>query len=83
MRRGIFRRAGRPSFQRCSRTILSCSITRRKLESSSVIAWSATSSMKVSGTLVTGMPARVAAFTSTLSTPTEPSVMDFTFFSPR
>ena len=39
------------------------------------MAWSATSSMKVSGMLVTGMPRAVAALTSTLSTPTLPSVM--------
>jgi hypothetical protein len=31
--------------------------------------------MKVSGILVTGMPRAVAALTSTLSTPTLPSVM--------
>ena len=36
------------------------------------MAWSATSSMKVSGQLVTGMPRAVAAATSTRSTPTLP-----------
>ena len=36
------------------------------------MAWSATSSMNVSGTLVTGMPRAVAAATSTESTPTLP-----------
>ena len=45
------------------------------------MAWSATSSMKVSGTLVTGMPRAVAALTSTLSTPTVPSVMTLQFSS--
>ena len=39
------------------------------------MAWSATSSMNVSGTLVTGMPLAVAAATSTESTPTLPSVI--------
>jgi hypothetical protein len=43
------------------------------------MAWSATSSMKVSGMLVTGMPRAVAALTSTLSTPTLPSVMTLQF----
>ena len=38
-------------------------------------AWSATSSMNVSGTLVTGMPRAVAAATSTESTPTVPSAI--------
>jgi hypothetical protein len=38
---------------------------RRWVASSSIIAWSATSSMKVSGQLVTGMPFAVAAATST------------------
>ena len=42
---------------------------------STVIAWSATSSIKVSGQLVTGMPFAVAASTSTESTPTLPSEM--------
>ena len=37
--------------------------------------------MKVSGTLVTGMPRAVAALTSTLSTPTLPSVMTLQFSS--
>jgi len=37
---------------------------RRKPASSSVMAWSATSSMKVSGMLVTGMPRAVAALMS-------------------
>ena len=53
----------------------SCSMVRRKVDSSSIIAWSATSSMNVSGQLVTGMPRSVAAFTSTLSTPTLPRTM--------
>ena len=53
----------------------SCSMVRRCAASSSIIAWSATSSMKVSGQLVTGMPRAVAAFTSTLSTPTLPRMM--------
>ena len=75
IRRGICSSAGRPSRQRPSRTILSCSIVRRNVDSSSIIAWSATSSMKVSGQFVTGMPRAVAAFTSTLSTPTLPSTM--------
>ena len=43
------------------------------------MAWSATSSMKVSGTLVTGMPSLVAASTSTESTPTLPSDTTFSF----
>ncbi len=64
--RGIFNSAGRPSDQRPVRTILSCSTSRRKPASSSIMAWSATSSMKVSGMLVTGMPRAVAALTSTL-----------------
>ncbi len=46
------------------------------------MAWSATSSMKVSGQLVTGMPRAVAAFTSTLSTPTLPSVITLQFSRP-
>ena len=79
--RGIFSSCGRPSVQRPCRTILSCSTRRRKPASSSIMAWSATSSMKVSGTLVTGMPRAVAAFTSTLSTPTVPSVMTLQFSS--
>ncbi len=45
------------------------------------MAWSATSSMKVSGTLVTGMPRAVAALTSTESTPTLPSVITLQFSS--
>ncbi|MGY3407193.1 hypothetical protein ACVWZV_003306 [Bradyrhizobium sp. GM5.1] len=73
--RGIFDNAGLPSAQRPLRTIRSCSTRRRKPASSSIMAWSATSSMKVSGMLVTGMPRAVAALMSTLSTPTEPSVM--------
>ena len=77
--RGIFNSAGRPSDQRPSRTILSCSTSRRKPASSSIMAWSATSSMKVSGMLVTGMPRAVAALTSTLSTPTLPSVITLQF----
>ena len=75
IRRGISSSAGRPSRQRPSRTMRSCSIVRRCADSSSIIAWSATSSMKVSGQLVTGMPRAVAAATSTLSTPTLPSTM--------
>src|SRR5205085_8583815 len=67
--------------QRPLRTILSCSTSRRNPDSSSIMAWSATSSMKVSGTLVTGMPRAVAAFTSTLSTPTVPSVITLQFSS--
>ncbi len=43
------------------------------------MAWSATSSMKVSGQLVTGMPRLVATSTSTESTPTEPSDTTFSF----
>src|SRR6185503_2792410 len=54
--------AGRPSFQRPSRTMRSCTTRRRHDESSSIMAWSATSSMKVSGTLVTGMPLAVGAY---------------------
>ena len=43
------------------------------------MAWSATSSMKVSGQLVTGMPSAVAASTSTESTPTLASDTTFSF----
>ena len=50
-------------------------VSRRKVARISVIAWSATSSMNVSGTLVTGMPLVVAAAMSTESTPTLPSAM--------
>src|SRR5213079_902186 len=39
------------------------------------MAWSATSSMNVSGTFVTGTPRAVAAATSTESTPTLPSAI--------
>ena len=46
------------------------------------MAWSATSSMKVSGTLVTGMPFAVAAATSTESTPTLPREMTLQRSSP-
>ena len=48
--------------------------------SSSIIAWSATSSMKTSGTLVTTMPALVAASMSTMSTPTLPTPITTQFF---
>ncbi len=60
----------------------SCSMTRRCPASSSAIAWSATSSMKVCGQFVTGMPRAVAATTSTLSTPTEARAMILHFSSP-
>ena len=59
----------------------SCSTSRRKPASNRHMAWSATSSMKVSGTLVTGMPRAVAAFTSTESTPTLASAMTRHFSS--
>ena len=75
IRRGICSSCGRPSVQRPSRTMRSCSISRRWVARISIIAWSATSSMKVSGQLVTGMPFAVAAATSTESTPTLPSAM--------
>ncbi len=75
MSRGICRSCGRPSFHRPSRTMRSWTTSRRKVARISIIAWSATSSMKVSGTLVTGMPLAVAAATSTESTPTLPSVI--------
>jgi len=48
----------------------------------SIMAWSATSSMNVSGTLVTGMPRAVAASTSTESTPTLPSAITLHRSSP-
>ena len=75
MRRGSLSSAGRPSFQRPSRTSLSCTTRRRNVASISVIAWSATSSMNVSGTFVTGMPLAVAAAMSMESTPTLPRAM--------
>ena len=43
------------------------------------MAWSATSSMKVSGQLVTGMPSLVATSTSMESTPTLPIDTTFSF----
>ena len=46
------------------------------------MVWSATSSMKTSGTLVTTMPASVAASTSTVSAPTLPSPMTLQFRRP-
>ena len=73
--RGNCERYGRPSAQRPSRTYRSMSVSRRYVARISISAWSATSSMNVSGTLVTGMPRAVAAATSTESTPTMPSEM--------
>ena len=46
------------------------------------MVWSATSSMKVSGTLVTGMLRAVAAAMSTLSAPTLPSAIILQFSRP-
>ena len=46
--------------------------SRRNVARISIMAWSATSSMKVSGTFVTGIARAVAAATSTESTPTLP-----------
>ena len=46
------------------------------------MVWSATSSMKTSGTLVTTMPASVAASTSTVSAPTLPSPITLQFRRP-
>ena len=43
------------------------------------MVWSATSSIKVSGTLVTGMPRAVAASTSTESAPTLPNEITLQF----
>ena len=45
------------------------------------MTWSATSSIKVSGQLVTGMPSALAASTSTESTPTLASEMTFNFLA--
>ena len=55
------------------------SVSRRKVASSSIMVWSATSSMNVSGTLVTGMFRAVAAPTSTVSAPTLPSAITLQF----
>src|SRR5437867_7323350 len=72
MSRGYWYRTGLPSFHRPSLTSLSWVTSLRKVARISVMAWSATSSMNVSGTLVTGIPRAVAAATSTESTPTLP-----------
>ena len=57
-------------------------VSRRYVPSISDMVWSATSSMKVSGTLVTGMPRSVAASTSTWSVPTLPKAITLQFSRP-
>ena len=66
-------RIGRAWYHSPSRAIRAICGVIRATSSSSIIAWSATSSMKTSGTLVTTMPAAVAASMSTMSTPTLPT----------
>ena len=64
---------GRAWYHSPSRAMRAISGVIRATSSSSIMAWSATSSMKTSGTLVTTIPAAVAAATSTMSTPTPPT----------
>ena len=71
--RGTSLSKGRPWNQSPRRTMESISRIRRAPARSNAIVWSATSSMNTSGTLVTTMPASVAASTSTMSTPTLPT----------
>ena len=71
-RRGNSDMNGLPSDQRFSLTIWSNTFNRLNDAKSIIIVWSATSSMNVSGTLVTGIPLSVAAPTSTVSAPTLP-----------
>ncbi len=77
--RGNLESIGRPSRHRASRTILSIVSNRRNEARIIIIVWSATSSMKVSGTLVTGIPRAVAAAMSTESAPTLPNEMTLQF----
>ncbi len=73
---------GRPSVHLAS-TVSWCMRRRRRCAARNMaIVWSATSSMKTSGTLVTTMPASVAASTSTVSAPTLPRPMTLQFFRP-